>query len=120
MDVNSGSIHVVDDVVYDLIPLVEALVGEGVKEINAVKAALRERESISWPEDILEEALRAPATAESTMEMLTGSLQRKHPSKNTATIARKVINSILIKIPPWLLWWRDRDSPVPLLYLRLT
>ena len=57
MDVNSGSIHVVDDVVYDLIPLVEALVGEGVKEINAVKAALRERESISWPEDILEEAL---------------------------------------------------------------
>lgn len=65
-------------------------------------------------------ATRAPATAESTMEMLTGSLQRKHPSKNTATIARKVINSILIKIPPWLLWWRDRDSPVPLLYLRLT
>ena len=57
MDVNSGSIHVVDDVVYDLIPLVEALVGEGVKEINAVKAALRERESISWPEDIMEEAL---------------------------------------------------------------
>ena len=36
MDVNSGSIHVVDDVVYDLIPLVEPLVAEGVKDAAAI------------------------------------------------------------------------------------
>ena len=29
MDVNSGSVHVVDDIVYDMIPLVEPLVTEG-------------------------------------------------------------------------------------------
>ena len=28
MDVNSGSVHVVDDIVYDMIPLVEPLVTE--------------------------------------------------------------------------------------------
>ncbi len=42
MDVNSGSIHVVDDVVYDLIPLVEPLVAEGVKEAAAVREAVRQ------------------------------------------------------------------------------
>lgn len=30
MDVNSGSIHVVDDVVYDVIPLVEEMIGSGI------------------------------------------------------------------------------------------
>ena len=42
MDVNSGSIHVVDDVVYDLIPLVEPLVTEGVKDAAAVREAVRQ------------------------------------------------------------------------------
>ena len=42
MDVNSGSIHVVDDVVYDLIPLVEPLVAEGVKDAAAVREAVRQ------------------------------------------------------------------------------
>ena len=39
MDVNSGSIHVADDVVYDMIPLVEKLAGEGVKDMDALKKA---------------------------------------------------------------------------------
>ena len=40
MDVNSGSIHVVDDIVYDVIPLVEPLVAEGVKDADTIKAAV--------------------------------------------------------------------------------
>ena len=32
MDVNSGSIHVADDLVYEIVPLVEELAGAGVKE----------------------------------------------------------------------------------------
>ena len=32
LDVNSGSVHVVDDVVYDLIPIVEAALREGTTE----------------------------------------------------------------------------------------
>lgn len=41
MDVNSGSVHVVDDVVYDVIPLAEPLVAEGVKDADALGAALK-------------------------------------------------------------------------------
>ena len=40
MDVNSGSIHVVDDIVYDMISLVEPLVEEGIKEPELIKAAV--------------------------------------------------------------------------------
>ena len=36
MDVNSGSVHVVDDIVYDLIPLLEPL----VKEKKSAKISL--------------------------------------------------------------------------------
>ena len=41
MDVNSGSIHVVDDIVYNMIPLIEPLVSEGIKDAATVKAAVR-------------------------------------------------------------------------------
>ncbi len=57
MDVNSGSIHVVDDVVYDIIPLVEKLAGEGVEDIDAFKAALQSRTGLPYSEEILTEAL---------------------------------------------------------------
>lgn len=40
MDVNSGSIHVVDDIVYDMIPLVEPLIKEGIKDADTIKAAV--------------------------------------------------------------------------------
>ena len=40
MDVNSGSVHVVDDIVYDMIPLVEPLVTEGIKAADTIKAAV--------------------------------------------------------------------------------
>ena len=40
MDVNSGSIHVVDDLVYDIIPLAEPFIQEGVRDRDTVKAAL--------------------------------------------------------------------------------
>lgn len=39
LDVNSGSVHVVDDVVYDILPVVERLLAAGVTE----KAALMEK-----------------------------------------------------------------------------
>ncbi len=57
MDVNSGSVHVVDDVVYRIVPLVEELLGEGIKETDDVTAALTGREEISYPEEILREAV---------------------------------------------------------------
>ena len=41
LDVNSGSVHVVDDVVYDLIPIAEELLQD--KSEEQVKAACLER-----------------------------------------------------------------------------
>ena len=55
MDVNSGSVHVVDDIVYDMIPLVEPLVNEGIKDADTIKAAVLNLANIPYPdEDILE------------------------------------------------------------------
>ena len=36
LDVNSGSSHVVDDIVYEIIPLVEPLVTEGIKDGDVI------------------------------------------------------------------------------------
>ena len=44
----------------------------------------------------------APATDASTIDRLTGSLQRKQPSRNTPTITRKAINSVVIEPPYYL------------------
>lgn len=57
MDVNSGSIHVVDDVVYDVIPLAEQLVKEGVREPATVAAAVQACQKLSWPHDEVREAV---------------------------------------------------------------
>ena len=55
MDVASGSIHVVDDIVYDMIPLVEPLVEEGIKDPDTIKAAVVHLAGIPYPEaEILE------------------------------------------------------------------
>lgn len=44
MDVNSGSVHIVDDVVYDVIPLIEPLYEKRVKETAAVLEAILQGE----------------------------------------------------------------------------
>ncbi len=57
MDVNSGSIHVADDLVYELVPLVEELVSAGVKEPETVRKALREKAELSCSDEALGEAV---------------------------------------------------------------
>lgn len=55
LDVNSGSVHVVDDIVYDMIPLVEPLVTEGIKDADTVKAAVLNCANLpASPEEICE------------------------------------------------------------------
>jgi len=59
MDVNSGSVHVVDDIVYDMIPLVEPLINEGIRNADTIKAAVVNLANIPYPEeDILEAGIR--------------------------------------------------------------
>ena len=57
MDVNSGSIHVVDDIVYDMIPLVEPLVNEGIKDADTIKAAVLNLANIPYPAEEITEAV---------------------------------------------------------------
>ena len=57
MDVNSGSVHVVDDIVYDMIPLVEPLVDEGIKDADTIKAAVLNLANIPYPEEEITEAV---------------------------------------------------------------
>ena len=57
MDVNSGSVHVVDDIVYDMIPLVEPLIREGIKDPDTVKAAVVHVAGIPYPEAEIGEAV---------------------------------------------------------------
>ena len=57
MDVNSGSVHVVDDIVYTMIPLIEPLIEEGVKDPVTIKAAVLNLAGISGPEQEITEAV---------------------------------------------------------------
>ena len=57
MDVNSGSVHVVDDIVYDTIPLVQSLVGEGIKDAGTIKAAAQHLSNLSCSGEELSEAV---------------------------------------------------------------
>ena len=57
MDINSGAIHVVDDIVYDMIPLVEPLVNEGIKDAPTIKAAVLNLSRVPYPEEEMNEAV---------------------------------------------------------------
>ena len=57
MDVNSGSVHVVDDIVYDMIPLVEPLISEGIKDSDTIKAAVLNLTNLPYPESEIAEAV---------------------------------------------------------------
>ena len=57
MDVCSGSVHVVDDIVYDIIPLVEAFVEKGEKNADVIRAAVCGNQDFPYTGEELEEAL---------------------------------------------------------------
>lgn len=55
MDINSGSVHVVDDIVYEMIPLIEPLYTEGIRDEATIKAAVLSLVKVdSTPEQINE------------------------------------------------------------------
>ncbi|MED9903769.1 MAG: thioether cross-link-forming SCIFF peptide maturase [Lachnospiraceae bacterium] len=57
MDVNSGAVHVVDDIVYDMISLIEPLVEEGITDEDFIKAAVVNCINIPYPKEEIEEAV---------------------------------------------------------------
>ncbi len=57
MDVNSGSVHVVDEIVYDIIPLVEPLVNEDIKDADTIRTAVLNLANLPYPEEEICEAV---------------------------------------------------------------
>jgi len=57
MDVNSGSVHVVDDIVYEMIPLIEPLYTEGIRDEATIKAAVLNLVKIDGTPEQIEEAV---------------------------------------------------------------
>ena len=55
LDVNSGSVHVVDDCVYDAIPLVEEVVNQGLSEEETLTAAKEACKVLPYPEEDMAE-----------------------------------------------------------------
>ncbi len=54
MDVNSGSVHVVDELVYDVIPLVEKSIGGENEDRDTLLARVQEEGNFSCPEELAE------------------------------------------------------------------
>ena len=57
LDVNSGSVHVVDDMVYDMIQLIEPLYEQGRKDADTLTAAALHVGGLKYPEGEVKEAV---------------------------------------------------------------
>lgn len=57
MDVNSGAVHVVDDIVYDMISMIEPIVMEGIKDADLIKAAVKSCANLNYSDEEIEEAV---------------------------------------------------------------
>jgi len=64
MDVNSSSVHVVDDMVYDIIALIEPLVNEGIKDVDTIKATVKSLIKGNYDPAELDEAVEEVLTLE--------------------------------------------------------
>ena len=57
LDVNSGSVHIVDDCVYDMVPLLEAIVKSGVTGDTAIEAVCMACENMPYSSQEIREAV---------------------------------------------------------------
>lgn len=67
LDVNSGAVHIVDDIVYDILPEVESLRNEGVKEKKETIEALVNKKTAYQLEEIEEAVAEIDELAEAGM-----------------------------------------------------
>ena len=58
LDVNSGSVHVVDDLVYDAIPLVEEVLRSGVPESETLAAAILTHAMQLWKRNCCRKSIK--------------------------------------------------------------
>ena len=95
MDVNSGSVHVVDDCVYEILPEAEKLYGEGVREkqemLAGVKNGLLEAGAVSsFGEQELSEAVDEILELAEAQQLFTEDIYEKYIGdfKNRQTVVK--------------------------------
>jgi uncharacterized protein len=90
LDVNSGCVHVVDDLVYEMIPFIEPLVNEGIKDRQTIQAAALALLSTAYsPEDIIE-ATEEILTLEKAGQLFTPDIYKDYvfDFKNRQTVVK--------------------------------
>lgn len=90
MDVNSGAVHIVDAIVYDIIPLIEPLVTEGIKDSDIIKAAVLNLEKLPYPEEEIEEAVEEVLALEKAGQLFAPDIYENYifDFKNRQTVVK--------------------------------
>ncbi len=78
LDVNSGSIHVVDDIVYDVLPFVENLYGQGIRETDTMQLAVMGCEELPYPEADVKEAVAEIMELAKEKQLFTEDIYEKY------------------------------------------
>ncbi len=90
MDVNSGSVHVVDDIVYEIIPLMEPLINEGIRDADTVKAAVINLASCACGPEELAEAVDEVLALEAAGQLFAPDIYENYvfAFKNRQTVVK--------------------------------
>lgn len=88
LDVNSGSVHVVDDIVYDVLPVVERKLGENVTDLSELTSAAAAE--LSYPERELREAVEEILTLKEEGSLFTEDIYKDYifDFKNRQTVVK--------------------------------
>ena len=123
MDVNSGSVHVVDEIVYDMIPLVEPLVNEGIKDAATIKTAVLNLVDIPYPQEQIEEAVDEVLALEKAGQLFAPDIYENYifDFKNRQTVVKALclqkkkcveklnvtkVRGMMLQIAFKLHWWK--------------
>ncbi|MCM1327102.1 MAG: thioether cross-link-forming SCIFF peptide maturase [Lachnoclostridium sp.] len=90
MDVNSGAVHITDAIVYDIIPLIEPLVTEGIKDSDIIKAAVLNMEKLPYPQEEIEEAVEEVLALEKAGQLFAPDIYENYifDFKNRQTVVK--------------------------------
>ncbi|MCD7862970.1 MAG: thioether cross-link-forming SCIFF peptide maturase [Lachnospiraceae bacterium] len=90
LDVNSGAVHVVDDIVYDVLPFVEQLYQQGIHETGTMQLAVLGCEQLSYPEENVKEAVAEIMGLAKEKQLFTEDIYEKYITdfKSRSTVVK--------------------------------
>ena len=76
LDVNSGSVHVVDDCVYEIVPVLEPILKAGLSGETAIEAACMACEKLPYSSNEIREVCEELIALHEAGQLYTGYLRR--------------------------------------------